>query len=469
MRVTNSNIFIVFSILIFVALSPLSARELEMGADLSFVPELEAGGVEYTLDGEVTDPLEIFTMHKFSWGRLRIWHTPESSWYGTDSTVVMAQRIKESGMKFLLDFHYSDTWADPSVQTKPAAWQDLEFETLVDSVYMYTFNVLQRFAAADALPDMVQIGNEIQPGMLWDTGRIGWAGSEWDTDQQWFQFTTLLSAGIQAVHDAVPEKYRPEIMIHSHDGPNWPACRHFFDGLAAYEIDFDVIGLSYYVWWHGEMGLVEGNMRNLANRYNKPIYIVETGYPWTLDWNDNTNNFVGQQDQILAEFPATPQGQAEYFAALYNIVLDVPNQLGRGIMLWEPAWVVGAGIGNPWENLTLFNFDNEALPTFQAFVDLSYEDMRSSVRTVPDYDYEVLITPNPFNNVARITVSSQTIAQHPATIFNSLGRRITQLQPTLGNGTVTYTWHPTALTSGTYFVRLPDACGGQVRALYMVR
>jgi arabinogalactan endo-1,4-beta-galactosidase len=150
-----------------VLLSLVCARaEILAGADLSIVPRLEQARVVYFDNGQPREALSIFHDHNYRIVRLRLWHTPAEPWHGLDSVLAFAQRVKNAGFEFLLDLHYSDTWADPAQQTKPAAWQGLTFPVLVDSVYAYTNSVIRRFRDGDALPEYVQIGNEISAGML---------------------------------------------------------------------------------------------------------------------------------------------------------------------------------------------------------------------------------------------------------------------------------------------------------------
>ena len=343
--------------------SPAYHRPALIGADISHLPQLLSLGAEFSLDGEAMDPLEIFRLHGFEVIRLRLWHTPDELWHGTAATLAFAQDLKAAGFEIMLDFHYSDTWADPGKQYKPAAWEGLPFPALVDSVYAYTNNVIRTFRDSGALPKYVQIGNEVNPGFIWDDGRVGWSGSEWDTPEQWAQFTTLLSAGIAAVRDSLPSGDWPRIVIHSATGGDNAASRWFYDGVVAHGVDFDVIGLSHYPWWHGSLEDLEANLADLAATYGKEIQIVETAYPWTLGWNDDTHNFVGLPEQLLPGYDATPEGQLAFLRDLLAIVEAVPYGLGTGVYYWEPDFiVVPGGPGNPYENLALFDFGNDGLP-----------------------------------------------------------------------------------------------------------
>ena len=172
------------------------------GADVSSLPYVEAGGGRFRDGGVEAGALEILTDHGFTCVRLRLWHSPEGGTSGLDETLGLAERAKAAGFTLLLDIHYSDTWADPGRQTKPAAWGNLPFETLVDSVRMYTIGVLTAFRARGTPPDIIQVGNEISCGMLWDDGRVCGA---FDTPTQRDRLSSLVSAGVRGARASVPQ------------------------------------------------------------------------------------------------------------------------------------------------------------------------------------------------------------------------------------------------------------------------
>jgi arabinogalactan endo-1,4-beta-galactosidase len=339
------------------ASSPL-AGSFEVGADLSSLPEEEAAGAVYSYEGEPRDAIDLMVENGLTLVRLRLWHTPAEPWQGPARTVAFAERAAAAGCDIMLDLHYSDTWADPGHQSKPTAWEGLDFPSLVDSVYAYTNAVVRLFRDRGVTPAYVQLGNEITNGLLWDDGRVG---GSWDTPAQWSQLCELLRAGTAAVRDSLPPGERPLIVIHVDNGADNALCRWFFDGLAAGGVDYDVIGLSYYPWWHGTLTALSDNIRDLSSRYGRPVMIVEAAYPWTLGWCDNTHNVVGLPGQLHGGYPATPVGQASYLAHLLGAVESAG---GSGLVYWEPADIcVEDGPGSAWENLTLFDFDGEALPS----------------------------------------------------------------------------------------------------------
>ncbi len=340
--------------------APVVASPATVGADVSFLPQLESLGAVYRVDGVAVDPLDALKDAGFGLVRLRLWHTPAEPWNGLEDTVAFARRVSAAGYDLMLDIHYSDTWADPGHQTKPAAWTDIAFSALVDSVYSYTSAVMRRLRDAGVVPRYVQIGNEISSGMLWDDGRVGGA---WDTPEQWDRLAALLSAGAAAVRDSVQSERRPRVVVHVDNGADNGLCRWFFDNLTSRGVDFDAIGVSFYPWWHGTLPDLRDNLSDLAGAYGKEILVVETSYPWTLEGNDSTGNFVYSASQLLPGYPATPEGQTAFLTELLSVVEGIPGGFGCGVVYWEPCFLsVPGGPDDPCENLTLFDFDGDALP-----------------------------------------------------------------------------------------------------------
>jgi arabinogalactan endo-1,4-beta-galactosidase len=334
------------------------------GADISFLQEIENHGGVFKENGTARNLLQILKDHGFNYARLRIWHTPPAGYCGIESTLVMAARVKAEGLGLLLDFHYSDTWADPGKQRKPRAWEGSDVEALKDSVFEYARAVIGRLRDNNALPDMVQIGNEIICGMLWDDGRVC---GPLDTPEQWENLGSLVAEGIRGVDAALGPGDSIDIVIHIDRGADSEGSMWFFDRLLAEGVEFDIIGLSYYPWWHGTLTEVEANLEALAARYPKDILIVETAYPWTLKWCDDMHNMIGLPDQLHKGYPATVVGQEAFLADLTDVVAGTPASRGRGVFYWAPEYISVAGMGSPWENLTLFDFDGSLLPSVAAF------------------------------------------------------------------------------------------------------
>jgi arabinogalactan endo-1,4-beta-galactosidase len=284
----------------------------------------------------------------------------------------MARRIKQKGLGLMLDIHYSDTWADPGHQSRPASWESLTFEALKDSVREYTRYVVAGFKAQNTLPDMVQVGNEIICGVLWDEGRVCGA---WNTPEQWERFGDLVAECLRGIDDATGPEDSVKTVIHIDRGGDISGSIWFFDNLIAEGVDFDLIAQSFYPWWHGTLDQLEANLDTLAVRYGKDLVIAETAYPWTLGWYDDTHNIVGLPEHLHDGYPATVEGQQTFLSDLMDIVAGVPDCRGAGVFYWAPDWISAPGKGSAWENVTLFSFEGEVLGSIAAF-----DSMRAGVR-----------------------------------------------------------------------------------------
>lgn len=363
-----SLILLIVSLLLPREVKPISHADSPTpficGADLSFVAAIEAaGGIYYDERGAAVDVVDYLEAQGVNMVRLRLWHTPADGHHGLSETLAMATRIQAAGMAILLDIHYSDTWADPAHQTKPAAWETLTFGELTDAVYTYTRDVIQAFYQQGTPPTIVQIGNEITYGLLWDEGRV--------TGDNWQSFLILLQAAAWGVEDGSATGERPHLMLHIDAGGDPTISGWFFDHIGD-SLAFDLIGLSYYPWWHGPLDDLAANMAFLADRYHKPMVIVETAYPWTLAWADDTPNPVGEARQLHDDYPATPHAQADFLAAVLGVIRATPDGLGWGMVYWEPAAIPASGFGSPWENLALFDFAGRPLPALGVFGNCGY-------------------------------------------------------------------------------------------------
>ena len=336
-----------------------------IGHDLSFAIQEAAIGSRYTDRGRGALPEQILADHGANFVRLRLWLDPPGGYSNLSSVLAMAQRAHAAGMQILLDFHYSDFWADPSKQITPAAWAQQDLATLATTVRTYTHDVLAALAAQGTPADMVQIGNEIRTGMLWP---LGWADA-WSGDG-WANLGRLLRAAAAGVADAPGPTAR--IVIHFDQGGDNAFSRKFFDRVVEQHVPFDVIGLSYYPFWHGTITQLRTNLADLAARYQKPVMIVETQYGWTLANGDNLGNFLWQQSQVIPGYPVTPGGQLAFAFDLLSALAAVPGGRGAGIFYWQPEWIPGVGWtpgeGTPNDNLTMFDFSGRALPSVQ-FID----------------------------------------------------------------------------------------------------
>ncbi|MGH2892068.1 MAG: glycosyl hydrolase 53 family protein, partial [Solirubrobacteraceae bacterium] len=312
----------------------------DRGADLSFEPQEEAAGAHFTDAGAPGSPLSILGDHGLNYVRLRLWVDPPAGYSDLASDLKMARRIEAAGDKLYLDIHYSDFWADPQHQDIPAAWQGQDLSQLADTVQSYTRSVIRAFAAQGTPVDTVSIGNEIRNGMLWPVGQVDWAH-----DTGWSNLVTLLKAGVAGARSANPPGHRMQVMLHFDEGGNNADSTRFFDHMVSGGVPFDVIGLSYYPFFHGPLNAMRTNVDALATKYGKPIVIAESQYAWTLAAGDSTGNFVWQTSQLSTGYPANPGGQESFYNDALSILAQVPHHLAQGLFYWEPEWIPGVG----WE------------------------------------------------------------------------------------------------------------------------
>ncbi|MFC6331752.1 arabinogalactan endo-beta-1,4-galactanase [Paenibacillus septentrionalis] len=339
------------------------------GADISFVDEIEQEGGAFYENGKKRDVLDILKDSGVNAARLRIWNNPEFDYCNPKKTLMMAKRIKDKGLHFLLDFHYSDYWADPGKQHMPKAWVGLSFEELVAAVEEFTASFISELKEQGTLPDMVQVGNEITNGMIWDAGKVD---GEYNTPKQWEKLGQLIAAGIRGVQAATSDEDSIPIMIHIDRGGDNEASRFFYDKLSSLRIDYDIIGLSYYSWWHGTLEEVSDNIHDLAQRYKKPIIVVEVAYPWTMTPPDDKPLIFHTEDWVHPGFPPTVDGQKQWLLELMKRIRELPDQLGMGLYYWEPCWIPSkpnwsVGHENNWSNLTLFDYKGNKLDSLDAF------------------------------------------------------------------------------------------------------
>ena len=327
-------------------------NEFYLGADLSYVNEMEDCGAYYkNSQNEELDVFKIFKDHGANLVRVRLWHNPTWTNYSTLEDVKKTiQRAKNNNLQVLLDFHYSDTWADPNQQEIPQAWESyLTDDTALSNIlYQYTFTTLQILDSLQLLPEIVQIGNEINP-MILQKGNLVWPIN-------WTRNALLLNKGIEAVRNYCQTHTKNiEIMLHIAQPEN--GLWWYNDATNNGVVDFDWIGLSYYPQWSQyDFSNLEEVLYDLRTQYNKKLMIVETAYPYTLNNYDSANNILGSQS-LLANYNATQQGQLNYLLRLKEII---SSSGGSGLVYWEPAWVSTNcntlwGNGSHWENATLFD------------------------------------------------------------------------------------------------------------------
>lgn len=327
-----------------------------LGVDLSYVNEMEDCGGEYRVNGELRDPFEIFHDYGANLVRVRLWHTPDWTEYSTLEDVKKTiSRAKALGMSVLLDFHYSDTWADPSKQIIPAAWATItDVDELAQALYDYTYSTLIELDEEGLMPDLVQVGNETNSEILRGENEPGYPIN-------WERNATLFNAAIQAVRDAgTVATINPKVVVHIAQPENVEGW--LLSAERAGVTDFDIVGISYYPGWSDNSITGVGNLvTKFRLRFSKDILIAEMAYPWTFDSeNETAGNIVGR-DYLEDGYPATPAGQKQFLVDLTQAVLA---NGGLGVVYWEPAWISTScrtlwGQGSHWENATFFDFHNQ--------------------------------------------------------------------------------------------------------------
>jgi len=364
-----------------------------LGVDVStYLEELEHGARFYDGEREI-DPLDAFILNGVDRMRIRIWNDPKSE--GGEpylagncdiaSYLKLAELAKSKGFKLLMDLHYSDFWADPGKQFIPKAWASYGIDEMCDAVYSFTRDCLLRASEKGVLPEMIQVGNEITNGILWPVGKLELDGKRGNYDN----FCRLIKAGVKACREIAPEA---KIVLHLERSNDKAVYQEFYSEMASHGVDYDVIGASYYPYWHGTPEEVMENL-NACKHFGKEIMIVELGYGFT----DKPYSLNGEEMRLVVDeeravipgvsdkYPLTPDGQAEYIKHILDLVKE--NGIG-GVFYWEPLWLPGEGIcwaseagqsyireegkstANEWANQCLFDYEGRKLPAFDKFNNL---------------------------------------------------------------------------------------------------
>lgn len=364
------------------------------GMDLSTIKEVETLGGKFYDHGEEKDVFVILKSYGTNAVRLRLWNDP----YGEDGTpygagtndlttvIELTKRAKAHGMEVLLDLHYSDFWADPGKQRMPKAWRKMNADQLTEAVYTYTKDTLLALRKAGAYPDLIQVGNELSNGMLWPLGKLPEYG-------QYDNLARFVRAGIRGVREV--DAHMP-VMLHLDNGGNNALYREWFDHyLERGEDDFQIIGLSYYPFWHGSLTDLQNNMNDLAVRYGKELVIAEVSMGFTMeDYGvyeklapEERKGYATKQELVeKIPFPMSKEGQADFLQALFAVIDQVPDGKGGGFFYWEPAWIPVPGSGwaneaalqyieekgpggNEWANQALFDYEGNVLPALAVIRD----------------------------------------------------------------------------------------------------
>ncbi len=393
------------------------------GMDLSTLQAVEENGGKFFDNGQQADAMEILQGYGMNLVRLRLWNDPfdeNGNSYGAgggdiETTLALAKRAKKLGVGWLLDFHYSDFWADPGKQRVPKAWRGMNEKELEQAVYEYTLQILNRCREEDIVPQMVAVGNELSNGLLWPSGQLPPDRKQALPDQAlehaYQNVAAFVSAGIRAVRDfekgqdfgigsdiveeaalaAAPVNKIP-VMLHLDNGGNNALYRSWFDHYFANGgEDFEYIGLSYYPFWHGTLDMLQNNMNDIAKRYGKKLIVAEVSMGFTMEdyaayehLASGERKGMATKPEIAAKvpYPMTPQGQADFMRDCIRVIRQVPDGLGCGFIYWEPAWLPVPNVGwanaascayiqepgpygNEWANQALFDYEGNALPALQ--------------------------------------------------------------------------------------------------------
>lgn len=330
-----------------------------LGADISLLPTLETDGAIYKdKDGKLVSLLPFFHENGFNYVRIRLFVNPDqnsAACQDLNYATGLAKRAKTQGFKILLDFHYSDTWADPGKQSKPADWNALPQPDLIQKLYDYTKTTLESLKSNGITPDLIQTGNEITPGMLWDNGRVSLWTDTWNTADHWKSFTNLLKNAIKACREVCPDA---KIVIHTERSGDAQATRNFYQKMTDYNIDYDIIGLSYYPFWHGLLSEAEKTIEMAAIDFPlKPLMFVEIAYPFN-DWGYPADGITPKP------YPSTPAGQTTFLADFITLINNHKNV--TGLFYWYPEETL-VPISGTYPKLNRGLFDNTtgiALPGF---------------------------------------------------------------------------------------------------------
>jgi arabinogalactan endo-1,4-beta-galactosidase len=332
-----------------------------LGADVSTLQRSNDLGLKfYNAAGTQQDALDILKADGVNYARLRVWNNPASGYNNAAKVLADAKTVKAKGLKLLVDFHYSDTWADPGKQYKPAAWSSHGIAALQTDVYNYTYNLCTSLKAQGTTPDSVQIGNEINVGMLWNDGKV--------VNNDFTNLSLLLKSGYNATKAC---NSSTQVIIHTANSDSDAHARWFYDGIKAKGVSWDITGLSYYCMWHGTLSNLYNVITDVRSRYGKPVVIAETAFPFTAANADSTTNSV---TSATCEGVSTSwSGQATEFSYVQN---TARNAGAIGVFYWEPTWYGPnkgngwdpanfANSGNGWDNMATFDWTGHVNPTIR--------------------------------------------------------------------------------------------------------
>ena len=355
-----------FVLLLILFVLPAAAQQKMLGADLSMLPVYEEAGTVYR-DAEGNEIQLLKWLKKQGWNsvRVRLFVNPDSAQQrhrdeGVCQDIEMVKRfgrqIRKAGLSLMLDFHYSDTWADPGKQHIPSAWKDCTLPQMADSVYAHTKSSLQQMVKAGATPQLIQVGNEITFGMLWPMARVGSS-----KHNHWHQLALLLKQGVRACREVCP---KARIILHTERAYDRKTTFRFYDKMKELGVDYDIIGLSYYPIWHKSVPFFGESLDLITERYpDKPVMVVETaGY-----YSHENDRWCKDPDKYSDIYPISPEGQRRFVEELVSELHRHPNVTG---LYWWFAEENESGrkVVDTWLNRGLFdNKTGRALPAMQEF------------------------------------------------------------------------------------------------------
>jgi len=430
------------------------AQNFITGADLSYTNTiLEKGGEYRNQEGVLIDPYQYFSEQGSKMVRLRLLHTPENiqdfcgnpiSSSNLDDVLLAAQRIHSNGMGLNLSIHYGDYFNDPGKQLRPNAWEGLAHQVLLDSIYQYTFQVLERLYEQNTTPYIVSIGNETTNGFIDTTTPTN--GFSWPED------TDKFNAGLNAVDD-FNRTYSQQVLKAIHLTENtakWVTGEFINNGVT----NFEVIGVSYYPFFSSETSLdnVGTLIRDLIHDYSKIVMLFETGFIWTNANADNYNNFIGNNGNVVV-YPTSASGQKDFLLDLCRVVSD---NGGMGVFYWEAGWISSEmcdkwGQGSSYENASFFNFNKENMP-LPAFDFFQFDDTLSvNQKSLQD---QIKISPNPFSSKVSISYELLKPEKVRLHIYDISGALIATISRNHLSGKQQIVWDACEFPNGTYYFKL---------------
>ncbi len=352
-----------------------AAAQKYVGGDISLLTKYEDAGVVYKdKSGNTVQPLSFFKTEGLNAMRVRLFVNPDGSdkavCQDLDYVIALGKRIKEAGFSLMLDFHYSDTWADPAKQWTPDAWKSLSDADLFTRIYDYTKDCLTQLKAAGATPDMIQTGNEISYGMLWGTkGSSSLKKCYTNSSANWDRFINLLKQAGKACREVCPDA---KIVIHTERTTQPTVMTAFYDKLNAGGVDYDIIGLSYYPAYHKDLATLETALTTLEGKYDKNIMVVETGYSYAWAIGDTTYDYT-------KTYPYTEEGQRKFTADLITM-LNKHTKV-KGLFWWWPEDNGNKSVTSSWWNAALYNHDTGK--PYAAFYELkNFNDGSSGISNI---------------------------------------------------------------------------------------